>query len=78
MGRHRHRLAGFADKPRNQNIAGTISASQSPGQAGGNTNIGSLGKNPARGFYERIGFKWIRNWLPYRLSGEALEKLAQG
>ncbi len=32
--------------------------------------------NPARGFYERIGFKWIRNWLPYRLSGEALEKLA--
>ena len=32
--------------------------------------------NPARGFYERIGFKWIRSWLPYRLSGEALEKLA--
>jgi len=29
-------------------------------------------------FYERIGFKWIRNWLPYRLSGEALEKLAGG
>src|SRR5229473_1677444 len=33
--------------------------------------------NPARGFYERLGFKWIRNWLPYRLSGEALEKLAR-
>ena len=30
----------------------------------------------ARGFYEKLGFKWIRNWLPYRLSGEALEKLA--
>ena len=29
--------------------------------------------NPARGFYEKIGFKWIKNWLPYRLSGEALE-----
>ena len=30
----------------------------------------------ARGFYEKIGLRWIRNWLPYRLSGEALEKLA--
>ena len=29
-------------------------------------------------FYERVGFKWIRNWLAYRLSDEALEKLAQG
>ena len=22
------------------------------------------------------GFKWIRNWLPYRLGGEALERSA--
>ena len=41
-------------------------------------DLNVLDWNPARGFYERIGFKWIRNWLPYRLSGEALEKLAQG
>ena len=39
-------------------------------------DLNVLDWNPARGFYERIGFKWIRNWLPYRLSGEALEKLA--
>ena len=40
-------------------------------------DLNVLDWNPARGFYERIGFRWIRNWLPYRLSGEALEKLAQ-
>ena len=40
-------------------------------------DLNVLDWNPARGFYERIGFNWIRNWLPYRLSGEALEKLAQ-
>ena len=41
-------------------------------------DLNVLDWNPARGFYEKIGFKWIRNWLPYRLSGEALEKLSQG
>jgi ribosomal protein S18 acetylase RimI-like enzyme len=40
-------------------------------------DLNVLDWNPARGFYERIGFKWIRNWLPYRLSGEALEALAR-
>jgi ribosomal protein S18 acetylase RimI-like enzyme len=39
-------------------------------------DLNVLDWNPARGFYERLGFKWIRAWLPYRLSGEALEKLA--
>ena len=39
-------------------------------------DLNVLDWNPARGFYERLGFKWIRTWLPYRLSGEALEKLA--
>jgi GNAT superfamily N-acetyltransferase len=39
-------------------------------------DLNVLDWNPARGFYERIGFRWIRNWLPYRLSGEALETLA--
>ena len=38
-------------------------------------DLNVLDWNPARGFYKKIGFKWIRNWLPYRLSGEALEKL---
>ena len=39
-------------------------------------DLNVLDWNPARGFYEKIGFRWIRNWLPYRLSGEALEMLA--
>ncbi len=39
-------------------------------------DLSVLDWNPARGFYEKIGFRWIKNWLPYRLSGEALEKLA--
>jgi GNAT superfamily N-acetyltransferase len=39
-------------------------------------DLNVLDWNPARGFYERIGFRWIRNWLPYRLSGEALDALA--
>ena len=41
-------------------------------------DLNVLDWNPARGFYERIGFRWIRTWLPYRLGGEALETLAKG
>lgn len=40
-------------------------------------DLNVLDWNPGRGFYERLGYRWIRNWLPYRLSGEALEKLAK-
>ncbi len=39
-------------------------------------DLNVLDWNPARGFYERLGYRWIRNWLPYRLSGEALASLA--
>jgi ribosomal protein S18 acetylase RimI-like enzyme len=41
-------------------------------------DLNVLDWNPARGFYEKIGFRWIRTWLPYRLSGEALTQLARG
>jgi GNAT superfamily N-acetyltransferase len=41
-------------------------------------DLNVLDWNPARGFYEKIGFRWIRNWLPYRLRGKELEKLAGG
>ena len=41
-------------------------------------DLNVLDWNPARGFYEKIGFRWIKNWLPYRLSGEALDRLATG
>jgi ribosomal protein S18 acetylase RimI-like enzyme len=40
-------------------------------------DLNVLDWNPARGFYEKIGFEWIRTWLPYRLSGEALQRLAK-
>ncbi len=39
-------------------------------------DLNVLDWNAARGFYERLGFYWIRNWLPYRLSGEELQRLA--
>jgi GNAT superfamily N-acetyltransferase len=39
-------------------------------------DLNVLDWNPARGFYEKIGLRWIKNWLPYRLSGEALAKIA--
>ena len=33
--------------------------------------------NPARGFYHRLGFRHMEEWLPYRAEGEALLKLAR-
>ena len=41
-------------------------------------DLNVLDWNPARGFYENVGFKWIRNWLPYRLSGKPLEEASDG
>ena len=41
-------------------------------------DLNVLDWNPARGFYENIGFRWIKNWLPYRLSGKALEESHDG
>lgn len=40
-------------------------------------DLNVLDWNPARGFYEKIGFRWIKNWLPYRIAGEALARLAK-
>lgn len=33
--------------------------------------------NPAREFYRRLGFDRMADWLPYRLDGAALGKLAE-
>jgi ribosomal protein S18 acetylase RimI-like enzyme len=33
--------------------------------------------NPARGFYERLGFVAQKDWQDYRLSGAGLERLAE-
>jgi len=33
--------------------------------------------NPARAFYERLDFRQSTDWLPYRLSGQALRALAE-
>ncbi len=32
--------------------------------------------NPARAFYHRLGFDESRAWLPYRMTGAALDRLA--
>lgn len=33
--------------------------------------------NPARGFYDALGADALTEWVPYRVSGEALRRLAQ-
>jgi GNAT superfamily N-acetyltransferase len=33
--------------------------------------------NPARGFYDSLGFRQRADWLPYRLTGEELARLAR-
>jgi GNAT superfamily N-acetyltransferase len=33
--------------------------------------------NPARRFYERLGMQQMEEWLPYRLTGDALRRLAE-
>lgn len=33
--------------------------------------------NPARRFYERLGMRHMEEWLPHRITGEALLRLAQ-
>jgi GNAT superfamily N-acetyltransferase len=40
-------------------------------------DLAVLDWNPARGFYDRLGFRHQEGWLPYRLSGEALAQLAR-
>ena len=42
----------------------------------GRLDLNVLTWNPARKFYERLGIVHIDDWAPYRLRGEALEKLA--
>lgn len=33
--------------------------------------------NPARGFYETLGARALTEWIPYRVDGEALVRLAE-
>jgi GNAT superfamily N-acetyltransferase len=40
-------------------------------------DLAVLDWNPARGFYERLGFQEKADWRPYRLEGEALAQLAR-
>ncbi|HET6468080.1 MAG TPA: GNAT family N-acetyltransferase [Geminicoccaceae bacterium] len=41
-------------------------------------DLAVLDWNPARGFYERLGFQPRAAWQPYRLDGDALRRLAAG
>jgi GNAT superfamily N-acetyltransferase len=40
-------------------------------------DLWALHWNPARDFYERLGFRRMDDWLPYRIDGEALRRLAE-
>ena len=40
-------------------------------------DLSVLRENPARGFYHRLGVAEVADWLPYRLEGEALKRLAE-
>ena len=40
-------------------------------------NFNVLDWNPARGFYERLGFTRRQDWLPHFAGGEALRRLAE-
>jgi hypothetical protein len=42
----------------------------------GRIDLNVLTWNPARKFYERLGIAHIDDWAPYRMRGEALERLA--
>jgi GNAT superfamily N-acetyltransferase len=42
----------------------------------GRLDLNVLTWNPARKFYERLGIAHIDEWVPYRVRGDALEKLA--
>ena len=39
-------------------------------------DLAVLDWNPARGFYDKLGFRRVEAWLPYRLDGAALGALA--
>jgi GNAT superfamily N-acetyltransferase len=40
-------------------------------------DLSVLRENPARGFYHRLGVAEVADWLPYRVEGEALKRLAE-
>ena len=40
-------------------------------------DLSVLDWNPARGFYDRLGLQHRADWLPYRITGEALVALAE-
>jgi GNAT superfamily N-acetyltransferase len=44
----------------------------------GRLNLNVLSWNPAREFYHALGFEHMDEWLPYRIEGEALRRLAEG
>jgi hypothetical protein len=41
-------------------------------------DLSALDWNPARRFYDRLGFTEKTEWVGYRLTGDALRRLADG
>jgi len=42
----------------------------------GRIDLNVLTWNPARGFYEKLGINHLDDWVPYRLRGDVLQRLA--
>jgi len=42
----------------------------------GRVDLNVMHWNPTRDFYQRIGMRHMNDWLPYRMSGEAIAELA--
>jgi hypothetical protein len=51
-------------------------ASAQPGFGCPRLELSVLDWNPARRFYEGLGFRWKHDWLGYRLDGDRLAALA--
>jgi hypothetical protein len=43
----------------------------------GRIDLNVLTWNPARKFYERLGIAHLDDWVPYRLRGDVLARLAR-
>jgi len=52
-------------------------ARETAAEGGKGLSLSVLDWNPARRFYDRLGFAETKGWLPYRLSGAAFQRLIE-
>lgn len=65
---------------RGHGIGGTLVAhvaAEAVRMDGGRVDLWVLHWNPARKFYEKLGLAHMEDWLPYRVDGDRLRRLAE-